>query len=187
MAYLYRHIRLDKNEPFYIGIGSDSDFKRAYSLKDRNQYWHNIVNKSLYEVEILIDNIDWKFACEKEKEFIKLYGRKDLKKGTLVNLTDGGDGVYGLKFSNESKNKMSIAQKNKKPITEETRYRMSLASKSRDVGSYRRGKKLTDEHKAILLKAIKGVPKPKTQCPHCKLIGGVPQLKQWHFDKCKLK
>jgi len=21
MAYLYRHIRLDKNEPFYVGIG----------------------------------------------------------------------------------------------------------------------------------------------------------------------
>ena len=159
-------------------------------LLDNLQFQIDEVYKThptLGEVEILIDNIDWKFACEKEKEFIKLYGRKDLKKGTLVNLTDGGDGVYGLKFSNESKNKMSIAQKNKKPITEETRYRMSLASKSRDVGSYRRGKKLTDEHKAILLKAIKGVPKPKTQCPHCKLIGGLPQLKQWHFDKCKLK
>lgn len=23
--YLYRHIRLDKNEPFYIGIGSRSE------------------------------------------------------------------------------------------------------------------------------------------------------------------
>jgi hypothetical protein len=23
MIYLYRHIRLDKNEPFYIGIGED--------------------------------------------------------------------------------------------------------------------------------------------------------------------
>lgn len=28
MAYLYRHIRLDKNEPFYIGIGSDSNYNR---------------------------------------------------------------------------------------------------------------------------------------------------------------
>jgi hypothetical protein len=31
MAYLYRHIRLDKNEPFYIGIGSDKQYKRAYN------------------------------------------------------------------------------------------------------------------------------------------------------------
>ena len=32
MAYLYRHIRLDKNEPFYIGIGSNelNNYKRAY-------------------------------------------------------------------------------------------------------------------------------------------------------------
>ena len=29
MAYVYRHIRLDKNEPFYIGIGSDKEYKRA--------------------------------------------------------------------------------------------------------------------------------------------------------------
>ena len=33
MAYLYRHIREDKNEPFYIGIGSDSTYKRANQTK----------------------------------------------------------------------------------------------------------------------------------------------------------
>jgi hypothetical protein len=42
---VYRHIRLDKNEPFYIGIGSDRNYKRASSIKDRNKYWGNIVNK----------------------------------------------------------------------------------------------------------------------------------------------
>lgn len=33
MAYVYRHIRLDKNQPFYIGIGSDTDgrYHRANS------------------------------------------------------------------------------------------------------------------------------------------------------------
>jgi len=30
MAYVYRHIRLDKNEPFYIGIGSE-EFKKYLS------------------------------------------------------------------------------------------------------------------------------------------------------------
>jgi hypothetical protein len=35
MAYLYRYIRLDKNKPFYIGIGSDNkgQYKRAYNKK----------------------------------------------------------------------------------------------------------------------------------------------------------
>lgn len=29
-----------------------------------------------------------------------------------------------------------------------------------------------------------GVPKPKVGCPHCSKIGGLPQMKQWHFDNC---
>ena len=33
MAYLYRHIRLDKNKPFYVGIGDNdnNNYKRAHS------------------------------------------------------------------------------------------------------------------------------------------------------------
>jgi hypothetical protein len=97
MAYVYRHIRTDKNEPFYIGIGKDATYKRAYqcSKTKRSEFWHNIASKG-YEVEILMDNLTWEQACEKEKEFISIYGRKDLGKGTLVNLTNGGEGVIEL-------------------------------------------------------------------------------------------
>lgn len=28
-------------------------------------------------------------------------------------------------------------------------------------------------------------PKRKIECPHCNKIGGIPQMKQWHFDNCK--
>ncbi len=49
MAYVYRHIRLDKNVPFYIGIGkSDLNYNRASSNKNRNPYWHHIVNQTEY-------------------------------------------------------------------------------------------------------------------------------------------
>jgi len=97
MAYVYRHIRLDKNEPFYIGIGKDNTYKRAFqsSKTKRSDFWHNIASKG-YEVEILMDNLTWEQACEKEKEFISIYGRRDLGQGTLVNLTNGGDGVIEL-------------------------------------------------------------------------------------------
>ena len=101
MAYVYRHIRLDKNEPFYIGIGKDDTYKRAYqsSKTKRSDFWHNIASKG-YEVEILMDNLTWEQACEKEKEFISIYGRKDLGQGSLVNLTNGGDGA--IEISKES-------------------------------------------------------------------------------------
>jgi hypothetical protein len=112
MAYVYRHIRLDKNEPFYIGIGEKE--KRAYSIYDRSALWKKIVKKSNYEVEILFYDLTWEKACEKEKEFIKLYGRIDLKNGCLANLTDGGEGATGYKHSKESLLKIGEKSKGRK-------------------------------------------------------------------------
>lgn len=107
MAYLYRHIRLDKNEPFYIGIGSDDKYKRAYSVKQRTKHWMFITACTPYEVEIVLDDLTWEEACKKEQEFIQLYGRKDQNKGTLCNYTDGGEGAYGRILSLDSRKKIS--------------------------------------------------------------------------------
>jgi len=95
MPYVYRHIRLDKNEPFYIGIGSSEYYNRAYRNKNRSNLWERIATKGKYEVEIMLDNLTWDEACEKEKEFISLYGRIDLKTGCLANMTNS---TAGMKF-----------------------------------------------------------------------------------------
>ena len=110
MAYVYRHIRLDKNEPFYIGIGSDDSgkFSRAYAIKKgRNPLHQNILDKTAVDVEILLDGLTWEEACAKEKEFISLYGRKDLGLGCLCNMTDGGDGTVNRINTIESNLKRS--------------------------------------------------------------------------------
>ena len=112
MAYVYRHIRLDKNEPFYIGIGSDKTYQRAYKTKGRSKYWENISING-YEVEILMDNITWEDACKKEVEFISMYGRKDLGQGTLVNLTNGGDGSPGVIVSEKTRSYHKVNNKGK--------------------------------------------------------------------------
>jgi len=106
LAILYRHIRTDKNTPFYIGIGETEN--RAYDKKCRTKIWKNIANKG-YETEILFDDLTWEQACEKEKEFIALYGRRDLGTGTLVNLTDGGEGTLGYRHTEEAKEKNRLA------------------------------------------------------------------------------
>lgn len=110
--YLYRHIRLDKNEPFYVGIGTKqprvhphmrSEYRLAFDTnRKESSIWNKIVNKTEYRVEILFESDDYDLIKEKEKEFIILYGRinKD-DKGTLANLTDGGDGFIGYKPSKE--------------------------------------------------------------------------------------
>ncbi|MEY2647025.1 MAG: Flavobacterium phage Fpv2 [Bacteroidota bacterium] len=115
MAYLYRHIRLDKNEPFYIGISNvNDDYKRAYKKSCRNKHWTNIVKCTKYEVEILFDDLTEEEVKIKEKEFISLYGRVDLKTGSLVNLTDGGDGVLNMNTNSELRLKLSKAAIGKK-------------------------------------------------------------------------
>ena len=94
MAILYQHRRVDTNEVFYVGIGKST--KRAYSKHGRSKPWKDFTKEHSYFVEILNENLTWKQVCEKEKELIKQYGRRDLKKGPLVNMTDGGDGVENL-------------------------------------------------------------------------------------------
>jgi hypothetical protein len=116
MAYLYRHIRLDKNEPFYIGIGEDNKksqgtYKRAYNKQNRNKHWKNITSKTQYKVDIVLDDLSWEEACIKEIEFIALYGRKDLRTGILTNKTNGGDGIVGQIFSKECLEKKSVSMK----------------------------------------------------------------------------
>lgn len=94
-AYVYRHTKLGTSEVFYIGIGKQNKYRRAYSTNHRNKWWNKIVKKYGFEVEILSRNITWEQACELEVILINFYGRKDLKKGNLVNLTDGGEGSFG--------------------------------------------------------------------------------------------
>jgi hypothetical protein len=126
MAIVYRHIRLDKNEPFYIGIGED--IKRAFYFYKRSEHWHHIFNKTKIQVEILFDDVSLDFALEKERELIKLYGRKDLGAGLLVNKTDGGEYVEGLSL--DVRKVMSDKAKNR-IITDEWKKNMSKSQLGR--------------------------------------------------------
>lgn len=110
--YLYRHIRLDNNIPFYVGIGTKpknatkSEYVRANAIINRKSPWKNVVAKTDYEVEILLESDDYEFIKQKEIEFIALYGRRDLGNGGLVNLTDGGEGSLNAICSEETKEKI---------------------------------------------------------------------------------
>jgi hypothetical protein len=83
----------------------------------------SIVQKTEYDVHIILDEIDYEFAKEKEKEFIDLYKRK-VDGGTLCNITKGGDGVLGIVHSEEARKKMGEPNKGK-TISEWHRKRIS--------------------------------------------------------------
>lgn len=67
--YVYEWIRLDTNEPFYVGKGKGN---RCYFL-NRNYHFNNIVNKIPCVVNILMENLTEKEAHEYECWYIHEY------------------------------------------------------------------------------------------------------------------
>lgn len=106
---LYFHYNPIKQEVFYVGIGSKD---RAFSKQSRNRHWKYTVAKYGYEVQIIKENLSRDQACVLERFWIKTFGRKDLKQGSLVNYTEGGDGIFEGHTHNEIA-KANIAKGNK--------------------------------------------------------------------------
>lgn len=165
MYFLYRHIREDKNEVFYIGVGTKytdkrclnpNPYRRATVKAHRNTFWNHIVAKTSYKVEILLESDSYEFIEQKEIEFIELYGRRELGNGTLCNLTGGGKGqklVHLRKHSEETKKKMSGSAKGI-PKSEEHKKALRLAKKDNPNNTkHFLGKKFTAEHKKKLSEA----------------------------------
>jgi len=86
---VYIHKRKDNDSIFYVGMGN---LKRVTDKKNRNNYWNNVVAKYGYYAEVVAKDLSIDDAYELEMFLISELGRKDLKKGNLVNMTDGGDG-----------------------------------------------------------------------------------------------
>lgn len=100
--YTYLNYNLD-HEPFYIGKGKDDRmlFHLFESRLDKNNLKNNIIKKIIKEtgdnpmIIKLEENISEEDAHKLEIELISIIGRRDLKKGPLANLTDGGEGMSG--------------------------------------------------------------------------------------------
>jgi len=123
--YVYRHVRNDTGEVFYVGKGANRlkrrpDFERAFTMDRVNKWWHAVVAKHGCTVEILCLCQTDDEAAKKERFFISLYGRKE-DGGSLVNQTDGGDGRSRGYFSPEERAKRSAQSKGRKLTAEHGR------------------------------------------------------------------
>ena len=119
--YVYQHIREDKNEIFYIGIGTKSKqdikyntFRRASCLHKDNNLWMKIIAKTKWKFEILFESDNRKEVEQMEIDLIAKYKRKCCgENGILANLTLGGESNKDYKFTDAQKKKISDAQKGK--------------------------------------------------------------------------
>lgn len=135
--YLYVHYRKDKNEPFYVGIGTryrQNDYDRALCFKKRSLFWKRVVAKTKYVVMVISESDDKKDVINQEINYIRLLGKRKTNSGTLVNFTDGGEGLHGYKvvWTEAMKNKIRKANKNR-IIKDSTREKLRIALKKRGI------------------------------------------------------
>jgi len=164
MFYLYHHVRLDTNEVFYIGISRHNKrykYKRAAQRDKRNPIWKNIVAKTDFKYEILLESDDINIIKAKEIELIAQYGKIRDCTGSLANITDGGEGTFGYQPTEQVRLKHSQLMKGKKH-SEETRKRMSKAQLGkvvpeevgRKISVSKKGKNLGKNHENVPLRVF---------------------------------
>jgi hypothetical protein len=94
--YTYAYLREDAT-PYYIGKGCVS----LNGVDRINAKCHPGISLPPSERRVkLYNNLTNEEACNKEKELISYWGRKDLGTGILYNRTDGGDDPPRLKKNN---------------------------------------------------------------------------------------
>lgn len=108
--YTYAHILIGESYPFYVGIGTKTKkgrFVRARTNSKHNNFWNCYTKNRDYVVIICSESNDYNIIKNQEMEYISILGKKiDNKNNYLVNITDGGDGGKGIKFSDERINKL---------------------------------------------------------------------------------
>jgi hypothetical protein len=108
-VYVYLDPRPGKGlQPIYVGKGTVDLDRASYHWERRcvNPFLQSVLDKiraaglvPQITVAAYMDEEEDAFAME--RDLIAQYGRRDLRTGSLCNLTGGGQGTAGLKYSEE--------------------------------------------------------------------------------------
>jgi hypothetical protein len=155
MFCVYAHCRPAPDcRLFYIGKASNT--ARPYSRKNRNRHWHRVVTKhGGFDVRI-IDEFDTEAeALAAEVELIALAREMS---ADIVNITDGGEGVSGMRHSAETRKRLSDMQVGKpgRPSSPEAREKIAAS---------KRGKPRDAATRAKLSAALIGRPLEASRTP----------------------
>ncbi len=178
--YTYAYLRED-NTPYYIGKGNG---RRVY----QKQKGHN-PPKDKTRIIFLKQNLTEQEAFKHEIYMIAVFGRIDLRTGILHNMTNGGEGGSGRVLSEETRRKLSDANRgknhpnygkttsletkakmsaSKKNMSDETRAKYSAANTGENHPFY--GKTHSPETRAKYSTARKGRKWWNDGCGNCKIM-----------------
>ena len=157
--YVYIHKKATSGEIFYVGKGKNN---RCTSVKGRSKHWRNIHNKHVVICEIVANSLMESEAFLLEKKLIRKFGRLDLGEGTLVNLTDGGEGVSNWNITEKRREQIRVSSTGRKH-TEATKEFLRtintgriISPETRDkISKSRMGKKWTPEIRELTIQGRK--------------------------------
>lgn len=167
---VYLHERLDTNAVFYVGKGTT---KRVRQKCNRNPRWHRIVAKAGgFQDHLVATGLVESEALELERLLIAEMRERGID---ICNMTDGGDGISGYRFSDESRKVMSERMKQKPPLmlgkefSEEHRRKLSAAKVGKKQSKEhiaaaslgKIGKVMSEETKQKIAKALTGRKTPE--------------------------
>jgi hypothetical protein len=172
--YTYAYLREDRT-PYYIGKGKGSRIyrktRRIKPPKDKSR------------IIFLKQNLTEEEAFKHEIYMIAVFGRIDLGTGILHNMTNGGEGVSGRVLSEETRRKLSDANRGKnhpnygKTTSLETKAKMSASKKN-----------MSDETRAKYSAANTGENHPfygKTHSPETRAkYSAARKGRKWWNDGC---
>jgi len=136
-------------QPFYVGFGHGSRYKSQNHKNAHVIHSMNLLGDPESYTLLVFKSNDSLKALEFEKILIAEIGRKDLNRGPLLNLTDGGEGTVGWIMPEETKSKISKSNLGKKRTE-----KFKDGCRKRNLG-----KILTEEHKQKISKSLSGKPK----------------------------
>ena len=116
--YLYKHTRWDNGEVFYIGIWTKERkrYTRAKTKRSRNDIRHKIVEKALwFNIYILYESDNYDIIKAMEILLVESYWKKCEDTWCLANITNGWDWALWRIVSQDTRDKISKAQKGKQP------------------------------------------------------------------------
>ena len=159
--YVYAYLRSKDSKhgkkltPYYVGKGQGN---RAFS-----PYQRRIPTpKDKAFIAFIQEGLTEREAFDLERYCIAAYGRIDTNTGILLNLTDGGEGPSGFRFSDELKARMSIVQRSS--MTQERKDKISRAKlgqkhslKTREkMSESRRGHGVSPETRSKISRTLEG-------------------------------
>lgn len=166
-AFVYKWTNTSTQE-YYIGVhkGTPDDGYIGSGKKFRLKY---LSCPELFKREIIQSFSTYEDALIFEESLVT---QEVISDKLCLNLKTGGSGGGVAGWASRVNTKQRVLNRKE-----------NARKRGISYCQHRIGTKFTEETKKILSEKAKS--RPKVECPNCKKVGSISQMKQWHFLNCK--